>query len=215
MTFAELIAMVRAEIIVDEYDDAFDDDDIRDALWNASVYISSAFDFPRALETVALTANDITITPPENCGKVVGLSVNGDDARSADIHHVYRMRAPGPGPVKFFNFDPRRPGAEIAIAPASLGGTALIECTMRLERPDALSFDDAEPWLGALSAFHAMIAYRAATALFQMDERENETEYWRQEYQHRAVELSAFLGRTDMANLTVEQALRNDEGAEE
>ena len=114
--------------------------------------------------------------------------------------------------MKYFNFDPRRQVA-ILIAPRSPGGTYTMEYTQRLTRPAANVFDATAPWSGVLAQFHPIIAYRAGVALFQMDERENEAQHWQAEYQVRASELAAFLGRTEMASLLVGPEMRDDRGA--
>ena len=212
MTFGELLTLVRREIIVDEYEDAFSDADIRDALWRASVEVAAAFDFPRAVTTAVVIEGATGIAAPAACARVHTLSVNGDDARSADVWEVTRMQNGSARPVRYFNFDPRR-GASILIAPPASPGAATIEYTAALVRPAVGAFDATEAWGGVLTQFHSLIAYRAGVALFQMDERENETQHWQAEYQVRAQELAAFLGRTDLGSLIVQPELRNDQGA--
>lgn len=212
MTFGDLLTLVRREIIVDQYEDAFTNAAILDALWSASVEIAAAFDFPIAISVPTVTAGATSI-PLSGCRKVRSLSINGDDAVSVDLQELMRYRRGGNRPVKHFNYDPRR-GTNIEISPPSQGGTAVIEYTKTLVR--VLGQDEfmaSEPWDGVLEEFHAVIAYRAGLALFQMDERENETQHLLGEYQNRSSELAAFLGRTDVGNLIVEPALRNDEGA--
>ena len=215
MTFEDLIEIVRQEIIVDRYEDAFTNGDLRDVLWGASVDTARAFDLPRALSILTVSEGVSTVAAPADAAKIVSISIGGDDAVSAELPHVIRMRAPGPGPLKYFNFDPRRSAASgIFIAPVTFGGETIIEYTQQLVRPTPDSaLDAASPWLGVLPQFHRLVAYRAATTLFQMDERENEVEHWRSEYQQHAAEMSAFLGRTDMSNLLIEPGRRNDEGA--
>lgn len=116
-------------------------------------------------------------------------------------------------PVRYFNFDPRR-GASILLAPPATPGDAVIEYTVALARPVGTpALAAAEPWDGVLPQFHSIIAYRAGVMLFQMDERENEVQHWQSEYQVRAQELAAFLGRTDLGSLIVQPELRNDQGA--
>jgi hypothetical protein len=210
MTFGELIAMVRREIIVDDYADAFTSDDIRDALWRASFEIAAAFDFPRAVATGSVSLASSSVAVPADCAKVHSLHINGDDARSVDLHYLQRMLPGDPNPVKYFNFDPRR-AAAILIAPRSPGGTFALEYTQTLTRP--VSFDAGVPWNGVLSQFHPIIAYRAGVTLFQMDERENEVQHWQSEYQVRASELAAFLGRTSMTSLLINPDMRDDRGA--
>jgi hypothetical protein len=210
MTFGELITLVRREIIVDDYADAYSDDNIRDALWRASYEIAAAFDFPRAVGTGVIAMAASSVPAPADCAMVHSLHINGDDARSVDLHYLQRMLPGDWNPVKYFNFDPRRQAA-ILIAPRSPGGTYTLEYTQRLTRPTPL--DAAQPWNGVLPQFHPIIAYRAGVFLFQMDERENETQHWQAEYQVRASELASFLGRTDMSSLLVGPEMRDDRGA--
>lgn len=99
------------------------------------------------------------------------------------------------------------------IAPPSVGGDATLIYTQFLTRPASGDFDAAEPWDGVLSQFHSLVAYRAGVPLFQMAEREDEVEHWRMEYNTRATEMAAYLGRTNMASLMVEPEQRNDMGA--
>jgi len=210
MTFDELVTLVRREIIVDEYDDAYTDADLLDVLWRANVETAAAFDLPRAIASVAVPAGATSVTPPSGCRVVHSVTIDGDDLRSVDVSYMLRVTPGASRPARYFNYDPRRTDA-LRIAPASLGGTAWIEYTRRLVRPPALG--DAEAWDGLLPEFHPVVAYRAAAILYQMEERQEESQYWMGEYQNRSSELAAFLGRTDVANLIVEPQRRNDEGA--
>lgn len=214
MTFSELRTLVREQIIVDDYADAYLDADIDNVLWQSSVEIAGALDIPQATDTVAGVAADATtVTAPTDCAKVHTVVLAGDDAVPVDANRVLRMQQGTARPIRYFNFDPRR-GGDILIAPPSVGGTATLIYTQILARPTAgAAFDAAEPWEGVLPQFHSLVAYRAAVPLFQMDERENEVEHWRVEYNTRATEMAAFLGRTDMASLLIEPQQRNDRGA--
>jgi len=193
MTFAELREFVRREIVVDDYEDAFENADLDDVLWKASYEVAAALDIPRAITTSSVAADALTVTAPANCARVHSLSIGGDDGLQMSVQQIYRMRPGSSRPLRYFNFDPRRADA-ILIAPPSVGGTAVIEYTLTLTRPSP--FDTCEPWGGVLPQFHPMIAYRAAISLFQMDERENEVQHWQNEYQLRLAEVSHFLGGT-------------------
>lgn len=211
MTFAELVTLVRREIIVDQYDDAYSDNEILDVLWRASVEVAAAFDFPRVTVTVPVSGDAVQFAAPAQCARVHSVAINGDDLTPADLIYVRRMSA-GPGrSSKYFNFDPRRADF-IFIAPPSRSGNALVEYTANLVRPSPLGA--AEPWSGRLPAYHSLIAYRAGVVLFQMDEREDEAAYWANEYQQRGMELAAFLGRSEMASVMLPPEGRNDEGAQ-
>lgn len=216
MTFAELIEMVRRDIIVDRFEDAVTNDALRDVLWQASVELAAAFDLPRQIIMVPVALNDLAIPLP-NARAVSSLSINGDDAQSVDLQVLFRVRPLGPRPVRYFNFDLKR-GSEVLISPPSQGGTAIIETTVLLARPDPGDFDASSPWttsedVTVLPEFHHAIAYRAGLVLYQMDERQEEAGWLQQEYQNRVSELAAVLGRTDVANLVIPAEARNDEGA--
>lgn len=215
MTFAELHTLVRDRIIVDNYEDAFSNAAVDDALWLASVEIAAAFDLPQVVATLDdIVAGAVTITAPADCRKVESLSVDGDDARPADMQQVLRMRWGANQPIRYFNYDPRR-GGSIEIAPPSLGGTPTIVYTAGLTRPAAgATFDAAEPWNGVLPQFHSIIAYKAGIYLFEQDERENEVQHLQQEYKVRADEMAFHLGRSAIQNQLVPPQARNDEGAE-
>lgn len=214
MTFADLRSLVRNEIIVDEYEDSFANEDIDDALWRASHEIAAAFDLPHAVTTVSGLASGATqFVAPAGCGKVHLVMIGGDDARPADLQDVLRMQQGASRPIRYFNFDPRR-GGSIYIAPPSVGGDATVEYTKILTRPSAGAFDATAPWDGVLPDYHAIIAYRAGVALFYAEERQDEVQPWQAEYQNRAQEMAAYLGRTDMGSLMVQPGARNDEGAD-
>ena len=212
MTFGDLVALVRREIIVDAFDDAFLDGDIYEALWRASVETAAAFDIPRDIITASVAVGATSITVPATVRRVHTLTIAGDDLRSVDVQELLRMRPGGPRVPRYFNFDPRRLTALLIAPAAARAGTATIEVTQGLVQP--VDLEDVEPWAGALPQFHSLVAYRAAVVLYQMDERQEETAFWINEYQTRASELAAFLGRTDLANLVVEAGLRNDKGAD-
>lgn len=211
MTFAELVTLVRREIIVDAYADAYADADILDVLWRASVETAAAFDVPRLIWSVPVAAGATSIALASLPRRVHSVVINGDDLRSVDIQELLKF-APGVlRPPRYFNFDPRRAQSlMISPAPAS-SGTAQVEVTGALVRPGVLA--TAEPWAGVLPAFHSLVAYRAAVALHQMDEREEMAQYWAGEYQVRAMELAAFLGRSDLPNLMLPVESRDDKGA--
>lgn len=213
MTFAELLAVVRREGIVDLYEDAFTDAAIYDALWRASVESAAAFDIPRELLTVNILAGATSIPLSTVPRKVHSVVIAGDDLRSADPQELLRI-APGSNrPARYFNFDPRR-AQSLLIAPAvPRDATARVEVSPALVRPVNLAA--AQAWGGVLAEFHSLIAYRAVVTLYQMDERQEESAYWVGEYQNRATELGAFLGRTDVPNLMVPVEARDDKGARE
>lgn len=210
MTFGDLLTRTRKEVLVDQYADAFDDADIEDALWYASVEIAAAFDFPRAITTAAVAEAATSITVPSGARRVHTITIDGDDLRSVDLQQLLRSRIGTSRASRYYNFDPRRADS-LLIAPASAGGTATIEYTATLTRPGTLS--TADVWDGVLEPFHSLVMYRAAVTLFQMDERENEVQHWQNEYQARAAELTAFLNRSDMASAMMQADMRNDEGA--
>lgn len=212
MTFGELIELVRNEVIVDQYDDAFSDAAILETLWRASVEIAAAFDFPRRVTTVSVPIGADSIALPVRARRIHNVVINGDDLRSVDMQQLLRT-APGSNrPSRYYNFDPRRFQEPLRISPPSTGGSALVEYTVGLVLP-SIDPEDTEPWDGILSEFHSLIAYRAGVALYQMEERQEESAFWANEYQTRATELAGFLGRSDMASLMVPPEGRNDEGA--
>ena len=211
MTFSDLLDMVRREIIADQYADAYSDADIEDVLWKASVEIAAAFDIPRELGESSTTEGATVVALGVDAIRLHALQIAGDDGVSADIRQVWRMRAVSPGPLRYFNFDVRRSSALAQIAPTSTGGSANFEYTPLLER--ATPIGPSEPWNGTLSQFHTMVAYRAGISLYEMAEREDETQHWTQQYELRAAELAAWLGRTDMANLMIQPEARNDKGS--
>lgn len=213
MTFGELLTLVRREGIVDLYEDAFTDAAIYDALWRASVETAAAFDVPRVLITAPVVQGATSIPLATAPRKVHSVVIAGDDLRSADPQELFRI-APGSNrPPRYFNYDPRRM-QNLLIAPAApRDATAIIEATAALVRP--VDIANSEAWNGVLPEFHALIAYRAVVVLYQMDERQEESAYWVNEYQNRATELASFLGRTDVPNLMVPPEARDDKGARE
>lgn len=210
MTFGELRAFTRRYVIADLYEDAYSDDMLDNALWLASVETAAALDIPRAVTTVDIPAGAQAFQLPD-ARRIITLSVAGYPAVSADLREVAALwDGGGNRPVKLYNFDPRR-ADQVAIAPSSPGGTALVEYVAALTQPDP--FDDGEPWDGLLAPYHVLVAYRAGLELFRADEREDETESIVMQYQNRLAEASAFLGRTDVPNLVVPGEARDDEGA--
>jgi hypothetical protein len=210
MTFSELVTLVRREVIVDQYEDAFSDAAILDALWRASLEVAAAFDFPRRVTTVSVPAGADSVSLPPRVRRVHTLTIDGDDLRSVDLQQLSRALPGANRPSRYYNFDPRRADA-LRISPPSPGGSALLEYTVGLVRP--VNLEDAEPWDGLLPEFHSLIAYRAGVALYQMEERQEESAFWANEYQTRATELAGVLGRSDMGSLMLPPEVRNDAGA--
>jgi hypothetical protein len=215
MVFGELLELVRREGIVDLYEDAFTDAVIYDALWRASVETAAAFDIPREIRSVPVAqgTTSITITPPPR--KVHTVIFAGDDMRSADPQELLRYQLDDQGVPQYFNYDPRRAQGLLIAPPPNRSGMALVEVTAGLVRPVEMVLPMTEAWNGVLSEFHSIIMYRAVVALYQQDERQEESGYWVQEYQNRASELAAFLGRTDIPNLIIPAEARDDKGARE
>lgn len=213
MTFSELVQLVRDEIIVDQYGDAFSDAAILDVLWRASVETAAAFDIPRELAHLSVAAGTSSLSLPFTPRKVHTVLVNGDDLRSADPQELLRMASGSNRVPRYFNYDPRRSQALLLAPIPATDGTLTIEYTAALVRP--VNLGAAQAWGGVLPEFHSLIVYRAATSLYQMEERQEETAFWVSEYQNRSSELAAFLGRTDIPNLIVPSEARDDKGPRE
>jgi hypothetical protein len=212
MTFGELVTLIRDEIIVDEYADAYTVADIRNTLWRAAYEIASSMDFPRAVATPTLTPGNTSI-PLANVARIHSISVGGDDGRLTSYRQVIRSRmGAANGPIRYYNWDPRR-NSDIEISPPSSGGTALIEYTKLLVRPVTVElFDAAQPWDGVLSNYHPVVAYRAAIPLFQMAERQDEVNHWREEYNQRVQEMAASLNRTDISRILMRDQPKDTRG---
>lgn len=212
MTFSELRDFTRLYIIADQYEDAYPNEVLDDALWLASVESAAMLDIPRAVTTVDVTAGAQAFSL-SGARSVLSLSIAGYNAVSADLRQLAQLwDGGGDRPVKFFNFDPRR-ADQVVISPSSPGGTAMVEYVQALTRPDALDFDATEVWNGLLAPYHALVAYKAGYELFRADERENEAEPLLMQFQTRLSEAAAFLSRTDVPNLVVAPEMRDDAGA--
>lgn len=211
MTFAELVTLVRREVIVDVYTDAFEDTEILEVLWRASVETAAAFDVPRAIMAVPLLAGASHVPLATQPRRVHTVVINGDDLRSVDVQELLKFAPGALRPPRYFNYDPRR-AQSLMISPSpATDAVAQVEVTAALVRPAPLA--SAQPWAGVLPEFHSLVAYRAAVPLFQMEEREEQAQYWANEYQTRALELAAVLGRSDLTNLMMPAESRDDKGA--
>ena len=212
MNFQELRDFTRLYIIADQFEDAYTDDQLDDALWLASVETAAMLDIPRAVTTVTLAAAAQAFTL-NDARRVLSVSVGGFDAVSADMKQLAGLwDGGGNRPIKYFNFDPRR-ADQVVLSPPSPGGEALVEYVQALTRPNALDFDTAEVWNGQLAPYHALVAYKAGYELYRADERDNEVEPLLSQFQTRLSEAAAFLGRTDIPSLIIPPEQRNDEGA--
>lgn len=212
MDFGELRDFTRLYIIADQYEDAYTNEQVNDALWLASVETAAMLDIPRAVTTVDVAAGAQALSL-SGARSVLSLSIAGYDAVSADLRQVAQLwDGGGNRPVKFFNFDPRR-ADQVAFSPSSPGGTAMVEYVQALTRPADVDFDTTGVWNGLLSEYHALVAYRAGLELFRADERENELEPLVVQFQTRISEAAAFVGRTDIPNLVVSPEMRDDAGA--
>src|SRR5690606_24216920 len=108
MDFEELRDFTRLYIIADQYEDAYTDAQVNDALWLASVEAAAMLDIPRVVTTEVLAegAQALTISDARS---VLSLSIGGYNAISADLRQLSQLwDGGGNRPVKFFNFDPRR-----------------------------------------------------------------------------------------------------------
>lgn len=212
MTFGELREYTRLYIIADQYEDAYTNAQVNDALWLASVEAAAMLDIPRVVTTEVLAEGAQAFTLAD-ARSILSLSIGGYNAISADLRQLSQLwDGGGNRPVKFFNFDPRR-ADQIVISPATPGGTAMVEYVQALTRPADLDFDATEVWGGLLSPYHALVAYKAGYELFRADERENEAEPLLMQFQTRLSEAAAFLSRTDVPNLVVAPEMRDDTGA--
>lgn len=212
MTFGELREYTRLYIIADQYEDAYTDEQVNDALWLASVETAAMLDIPRAVTTVDV-AEGAQAFSLSGARSVLSISIAGYNAVSADLRQLAQLwDGGGNRPVKYYNFDPRR-ADQVVISPNSTGGTAMVEYVQALTRPADVDFDDSEVWNGLLSPYHALVAYRAGAELYRADERENELEPLMVGFQTRLSEAAAFVGRTDVPNLVVPAEARDDAGA--
>ena len=199
-TFQELEDRARSEIVAEVYEDQYQSAQMQNDLWNSSVEMAALFGFPIVLkQDVAVTAGDEAIAPPADMRQALNLIVNGDQGVFADMKTIIQERAPGQGPLRVFNFDPRR-GGDIQLGPATdYTGNATLEYVQSLTKPGVLS--SGTPWSGLMPEWHWLIIYHAASRLFQEAEREDETPYWMQIYQSGITSFAVFLGRGDVADL--------------
>lgn len=211
MTHAQLEALIRREIIVEETEDAYTSAAIFEVTKMAAIEMAAGLDMPRAIdEAVAVTLDAGTLVAPANCLRVHSIFIDGYDAEPGELSDIYRYRLGASGPIKFFNFDPRRGGA-IQVAPLPPATTV---ATVEYTRAIAVPVDsNAEVWEGLLPQWHWLVAYRAAVRLMEMAERNDENAYWTQRYNEGVSALAATLGRTDLANLIIEPQQRHDDGS--
>lgn len=211
MTHGDLETLIRREVIVDVTVDAYAPADIFEVTKLAAIEMAAGLDMPRDVAAdVVVTADVGQLAAPEGCLRVQGVYIDGFDAEPAELREVFGYRLGAGGPIKFFNFDPRR-GAAIEIAPLpSVTTTAVIEYTRALADP---ADNTAEVWEGLLPQWHWLVAYRAAIRLFEMAERNEENTYWVQRYNEGVSALAATLGRTDVANLIIQPEFRHDDGS--
>lgn len=201
MTFAELEARARYEILAEQYEDQYLTTDIQERLWDSSVEIAALFGFPAVITTVAVTAGATTVTAPADIRRVLSLSINSDDAKWASIQEVYKERTIGQGALTVYNYDPLR-GGDIEIGPATnYTGNAYLEYVQALTKPGTLG--TAVAWNGLLLDWHWLIAYHAAIRLMQAAEREDAVPYWQQVYQSGITSFAIYLGRKDIADMLI------------
>lgn len=210
MTHAELETLIRREVIVEINEDAYTSADIFAVTKIAAIEMAAGLDMPRDVdETLVVTAEVGEINAPADCLRVHSLFIGGYDAEPSELAGVLRLRLGSNGPVKAFNFDPRRGGTILlAPLPASSSG-ASIEYTRTLTVPATAA---ADVWEGLLPQWHWLVGYRAGVRLMEMAERLDAAPYWSQRYNEGVGALAATLGRTDLANMMIEPQQRNDDG---
>ena len=162
-TFADLLVAFRREVVAQETGGNFEDDDLYEMLYNASVEIASHFGFPVLTDATATLVIDATsVTAPADMADVKSVTINGRTLDIAPYEVVLRKRSLASGIPRYFNFDPKR-GGNIDFGPAAKtsvsAGSVVVEYVKSIDVSTLTSADS--PWSGLLPDFHWVVPLRA------------------------------------------------------
>ncbi len=200
MTFDELRAILRDDYLAESSTDFYTDADLNDMLFRSARDIASALRFPVTTITQAVTAGvtGVTLTGANTALDVEPDSVTFSGFRLAlaptsDI----RMHQEIPNrPPRYYNFDPARDQQFLLAPKPNVGGNLVFD---RVDEYGSGLSGGVAAWGGLYSAFHELIALRAAVTAFQRSFEADRSSYYADAYNGRVREFAQFIGRGNYA----------------
>jgi hypothetical protein len=228
MTFGNAELILREAFVGEKQTDFFSTTSLIARLIEASIEIAAAFKFPQDIASIAVPAGASEFNVPNDMlsAEIGQLMLGTYRGRPSDWVTVQAKRQQlSAGSLDVYNWDSRRPGV-IRFAPiANVNVTANFEYTKRLYvnagtyvAPGANS----EIWGTILQTgnwvtplypqFHYVVIHRAAIRAFLMSGEDKKVEFHKGLYSDELMAFGATLNMTDIANLLIERANRNDLG---
>jgi hypothetical protein len=216
-TFAELLTIMRREVVTEAADSGgFDDTtDLYPMLYNASSEIAAMLSFPVATESgLGLAAGATTLATPADLAWPRTLAFYGDELALVPYSMLVRKGSVTGRLPRFYAYDPRR-GGNIEVAPAPADpvpmGAIVLEYTRFID-PATLTPGDLA-WDGLFSDFQHLIPLRAGVNAWDSVGEAEQSQYFEQRFMNGLQVFAARLGITDVGNLIVPRENRDDRGA--
>ncbi len=205
MTYEDARTRLRQDILAEESTAFFSDDDLLSYLQASAREIAKGQQFPTELVTVSVDAGDVSFSIPAGANTLVvnEIAIGGWELQIAPLGTILQYRAQADvGNPRYYNFDPRRLGAEVQFAPPAMrDANASLEIVREYE-PGAVGDDI---WDGQFPAWHELVVYRAAARAFDASLEQERAVYYQERYSALMQEFSVYLERFRVSQVALAQ----------
>lgn len=207
VTYQQLLTVLRRDLLAEVSQAYWSDADLLTYLQRASTEVAHELSFPVAIDPVevALGATSFTLPATAAAVQLNAVSFRGMSLAQAPMAVVeeYRANTVLPNP-RYYHHDPKvDPRAVRFGPPAPLSASFVVEYVAEYDGgEDGL---ESRPWGNLFPRYHELVAYRAAVKAFEASLENERAGYMMQRSQQLFASFAAFLGKTDLAELTLGQ----------
>jgi hypothetical protein len=202
VTYAQLVSILRFDLLAEADNTYWSDADLFEFLRRAATEIAYEMAFPTAVVDIAVAGGATSFNLPADAATAQLNEVTFGPLRLSLAPVATIREYQGMPSLKFprhYNTDPKRNPVQVLVAPAApaAGGTATVEYIKTYDSSQDQLSD--EPWDGLFPRFHELIAYRAAVKAFESSLEEDRAGYMQQRSQQIQQAFALFLGKSDVA----------------
>lgn len=206
MTFGEAQTSLRNDVLAEASTDYYSDADLFGFLKQAAQEIALDFGFPTAVSTASVVTDASSFSLPADSANVDLNEVSFDGFRLLLQPYATVQAAVDQtsiGVPRYYNFDPKRGGVVFFAPKAPRNGVIKFEYVQNYDVSGVTT--GSVIWDGLFVPFHNLVVFSAGVKAFDASLEQERAGYWLQRYQARSQEFAAFLNKTPLNKLVVEE----------